>query len=110
MAAPVAAGMVLRPAIPVDKSTGQDRPRLLDFGMEAVAPAAGSKFHMAAADFMSILQKTGGISAIASQLGIPASVAEAGAAALLRAVVGGLSKQANAAGGGDGGMAGKLVR
>ena len=63
---------------------------------------------MAAADLIAILQQTGGISAIANQLGIPPQVAEAGAGALLPAIVGGMSKQANAAGGGEGGL-GSLV-
>ena len=59
---------------------------------------------MAAADFINILQQTGGIAAIANQLGIPPAMAEAGAGALLPAIVGGMSKQANAAGGGEGGL------
>lgn len=63
---------------------------------------------MAAADLISILQQTGGIAAIANQLGIPPQMAEAGAGALLPAIVGGMSKQANAAGGGEGGL-GSLV-
>ena len=63
---------------------------------------------MAAADLIAILQQTGGISAIASQLGIPAAMAEAGASALLPAIVGGFSKQADAPGGGAGGVGGGL--
>ena len=63
---------------------------------------------MAASDLISILQQSGGIGAIASQLGISPQVAEAGAAALLPAVVGGFSKQADAAGGGEGGL-GSLI-
>ena len=63
---------------------------------------------MAAADLISILQQTGGIAAIANQLGIPPQMAEAGAGALLPAIVGGMSKQASAAGGGEGGL-GSLV-
>lgn len=63
---------------------------------------------MVAADLIAILQQTGGISAIANQLGIPPQMAEAGAGALLPAIVGGMSKQANAAGGGEGGL-GSLV-
>ena len=63
---------------------------------------------MAASDLISILQQTGGIGAIASQLGISPQVAEAGAAALLPAVVGGFSKQADSAGGGEGGL-GSLI-
>ncbi|MEQ1498990.1 MAG: DUF937 domain-containing protein [Novosphingobium sp.] len=63
---------------------------------------------MAAADLINILQQTGGITAIANQLGIPPAMAEAGAGALLPAIVGGMSKQASAAGGGEGGL-GSLV-
>ena len=63
---------------------------------------------MAASDLISILQQTGGIGAIASQLGISPQIAEAGAAALLPAVVGGFSKQADAAGGGESGL-GSLI-
>ena len=63
---------------------------------------------MAASDLISILQQTGGIGAIASQLGISPQVAEAGAAALLPAVVGGFSKQADTAGGGESGL-GSLI-
>ncbi|WP_309750390.1 DUF937 domain-containing protein [Novosphingobium sp.] len=63
---------------------------------------------MAAADLISILQQTGGIAAIANQLGIPPQMAEAGAGALLPAIVGGMSKQADAAGGGAGGL-GSLI-
>ena len=61
-----------------------------------------------ASDLISILHQTGGIGAIASQLGISPQVAEAGAAALLPAVVGGFSKQADSAGGGEGGL-GSLI-
>ncbi|MGB7656219.1 MAG: DUF937 domain-containing protein [Novosphingobium sp.] len=61
---------------------------------------------MAAADFINILQQTGGIAAIANQLGIPPAMAEAGAGALLPAIVGGMSKQAQAQGGGDAGLGG----
>ena len=63
---------------------------------------------MAASDLISILQQTGGIGAIASQLGISPQVAEAGVAALLPAVVGGFSKQADTAGGGESGL-GSLI-
>lgn len=61
---------------------------------------------MAAADFINILQQTGGITAIANQLGIPPAMAEAGAGALLPAIVGGMSKQAQSQGGGDAGLGG----
>ena len=63
---------------------------------------------MAASDLISILQQTGGLAAIANQLGVSPQVAEAGAAALLPAVVGGFSKQADASGGGEGGL-GSLI-
>ena len=63
---------------------------------------------MAAADLIAILQQTGGISAIANQLGIPPAMAEAGASALLPAIVGGFSKQTEAPGGGAGGL-GSLI-
>ncbi len=63
---------------------------------------------MASADIISILQQTGGISAIAEQLGIPPQMAEAGAGALLPAIVGGMSKQAQAQGGGEGGLGGLI--
>ena len=61
---------------------------------------------MAATDLIAILQQTGGIAAIANQLGIPPAMAEAGASALLPAIVGGFSKQAEAPGGDAGGNAG----
>ena len=54
---------------------------------------------MAVTDLNSILQQTGGISAIANQLGISPAMAEAGANALLPSIVGGFSKQAGGAGG-----------
>ena len=63
---------------------------------------------MAAADLINILQQSGGITAIANQLGIPPAMAEAGAGALLPAIVGGMNKQADAAGGGEGGL-GSLI-
>ena len=63
---------------------------------------------MGATDLISMLQQSGGIAAIASQLGVSPEVAEAGAAALLPAVVGGFSKHADNAGGGEGGL-GSLI-
>ena len=63
---------------------------------------------MAAADLINILQQSGGITAIANQLGIPPAMAEAGAGALLPAIVGGMNKQADAAGGGEAGL-GSLI-
>ena len=62
---------------------------------------------MAITDLSNILQRTGGISAIATQLGIAPGLAEAGANALLPAIIGGFSKQATGAeGGADGGTGG----
>jgi hypothetical protein len=63
---------------------------------------------MAAPDLISMLQQSGGISAIANQLGVSPEVAEQGATALLPAVVGGFSKHAENAGGGEGGL-GSLI-
>lgn len=63
---------------------------------------------MAASDIINVLQQTGGISAIAEQLGIPPQMAEAGAGALLPAIVGGMNKQAQAQGGGEGGLGGLI--
>ena len=63
---------------------------------------------MAATDLIAMLQQSGGIAAIASQLGVSPEVAEQGAAALLPAVVGGFSKHADNAGGGEGGL-GSLI-
>jgi hypothetical protein len=51
---------------------------------------------------LDILKSTGGIEAIANQLGIPPAMAEAGAGALLPAVLGGFSKQETAAPSGGG--------
>ena len=63
---------------------------------------------MAATDLINILQQTGGIAAIANQLGIPPAMAEAGAGALLPAIVGGMNNHADGAGGGEGGL-GSLI-
>ena len=63
---------------------------------------------MAATDLNSILEQTGGISAIANQLGIPPAMAEAGAKALLPALVGGFSKKAGGVDGGAGGLGGLI--
>ena len=59
-------------------------------------------------DLVNILQQSGGITAIANQLGIPPAMAEAGASALLPAIVGGMSNHAEGAGGGEGGL-GSLI-
>ena len=59
-------------------------------------------------DLMDILMRTGGVEAIAKQLGVPPAMAEMGAKALLPAVVGGLKKQTVEAGGGDTGL-GSLI-
>lgn len=56
-------------------------------------------------DVLDILKSTGGIDAIASQLGIDPATAQAGAGALLPAIVGGFGKQQQAApAGGMGGL------
>ena len=52
-------------------------------------------------DMMDILVRSGGVEAIAKQLGVPPAMAEMGAKALLPAVVGGFKKQTAEAGGGD---------
>lgn len=59
-------------------------------------------------DMMEMLRTSGGLDAIAGQLGIPPEVAQAGAGALLPAVVGGFQKQSEAGGGGAGGL-GSLI-
>ncbi|MFM5948670.1 MAG: DUF937 domain-containing protein [Novosphingobium sp.] len=59
-------------------------------------------------DMMDMLNASGGIDAIAGQLGISPEMARAGAGALLPAVVGGFQKQSDAAGGGEGGL-GSLI-
>jgi hypothetical protein len=59
-------------------------------------------------DMMDMLRATGGLDAIAGQLGIPPEMAAAGAGALLPAVVGGFQKQSDAGGGGAGGL-GSLI-
>ncbi len=59
-------------------------------------------------DMMEMLRASGGLDAIAGQLGIPPEMAQAGAGALLPAIVGGFHKQSEAAGGGAGGL-GSLI-
>jgi hypothetical protein len=59
-------------------------------------------------DMMDMLTTSGGIDAIANQLGVPPEMARAGAGALLPAVVGGFQKQSDAGGGGAGGL-GSLI-
>lgn len=59
-------------------------------------------------DMMDMLRASGGLDAIAGQLGIPPEMAQAGAGALLPAIVGGFQKQSDAAGGGAGGL-GSLI-
>lgn len=59
-------------------------------------------------DMMEMLRASGGLDAIAGQLGIPPEMAQAGAGALLPAIVGGFQKQSEAAGGGEGGL-GSLI-
>lgn len=60
------------------------------------------------ADLMGMLQQSGGISAIAEQLGISPEQAQAGAGALLPAVVGGFNKKAKAQGEGEAGLGGLM--
>ncbi|MBP6361911.1 MAG: DUF937 domain-containing protein [Novosphingobium sp.] len=59
-------------------------------------------------DMMEMLRASGGLDAIAGQLGIPPEMAQAGAGALLPAIVGGFQKQSETAGGGEGGL-GSLI-
>lgn len=59
-------------------------------------------------DVMDVLRRSGGVEAIAKQLGIPPAMASAGAEALLPAVMGGFQKQSQAAGGGETGL-GSLI-
>jgi hypothetical protein len=60
-------------------------------------------------DMMEMLRASGGLDAIAGQLGIPPEMAQAGAGALLPAIVGGFQKQSDAAGGGAGGCSAGLA-
>jgi hypothetical protein len=57
---------------------------------------------------MDMLRRSGGVEAIANQLGIPPAVASAGAEALLPAVLGGFQKHSDTAGGGETGL-GSLI-
>jgi hypothetical protein len=59
-------------------------------------------------DVMDVLRRSGGVEAIAQQLGIPPAVAAAGAEALVPAVVGGFQKHSDNAGGGEPGLGGLL--
>ncbi|HVR91179.1 MAG TPA: DUF937 domain-containing protein [Novosphingobium sp.] len=59
-------------------------------------------------DVMDMLRRSGGVDAIAKQLGIPPATAAAGAEAMVPAIVGGFRKQGEAAGGGDTGL-GSLI-
>lgn len=59
-------------------------------------------------DMMDMLRASGGLDAIAGQLGIPPEMAAAGAGALLPAIVGGFQKQSDAGGGGAGGLGGLI--
>lgn len=59
-------------------------------------------------DMMSILNQVGGVGAIARELGVDESTAQAGAAALLPAVLGGFKGQAQAHPEGLGGLVGML--
>ncbi len=59
-------------------------------------------------DVMDVLRRSGGVEAIARQLGVPPAMAATGAEALLPAILGGFQKQSDAAGGGDSGL-GNLI-
>lgn len=59
-------------------------------------------------DMMDMLRASGGLDAIAGQLGISPEMAQVGAGALLPAIVGGFQKQSDVAGGGEGGL-GSLI-
>ena len=59
-------------------------------------------------DMLDMLRASGGLDAIAGQLGISPEMAQVGAGALLPAIVGGFQKQSDAAGGGVGGL-GSLI-
>jgi len=55
-------------------------------------------------DMLDMLRATGGLDAIAGQLGVSPEMAATGASVLLPAIVGGFQKQSDAAGGGAGGL------
>jgi hypothetical protein len=59
-------------------------------------------------DVMDMLRRSGGVDAIAKQLGIPPAMAAVGAEALLPAILGGFRKNGEAAGGGETGL-GSLI-
>lgn len=59
-------------------------------------------------NMMDMLQQSGGLDAIAKQLGIPSEMAAAGAGALVPAIVGGFQKQSDQSGGGDTGLGGLI--
>lgn len=59
-------------------------------------------------DLTSILMKAGGVNAMAEQLGIPPQVAQAGAEALLPAVLGGFKSSAQSSSGGLGDLIGMI--
>ena len=63
---------------------------------------------MADMDLMEMLRRSGGLEAVSKQLGVTPAIAATGAEALLPAIVGGLRKHADAAGGGDSGL-GSLI-
>ncbi len=55
-------------------------------------------------NMLDMLRATGGLDAIAGQLGVSPELAATGASVLLPAIVGGFQKQSDAAGGGAGGL------
>lgn len=56
-------------------------------------------------DVVDVLRRSGGVEAVAQQLGLPTALASAGAEALVPAILGGFSRISAAAGGGEPGMA-----
>lgn len=59
-------------------------------------------------DMLDMLKKSGGLEAMASQLGVSPAMAQSGAEALLPAILGGFKKRSQAGGGGEAGI-GDLV-
>ena len=59
-------------------------------------------------DVLDVLRRSGGVDAIARELGVPPATAAAGAEALLPAIVGGFARHSAAGGGGESGL-GSLI-
>lgn len=64
---------------------------------------------MAEMDVLDMLRRSGGINAVANQLGIPPATAMAGTEALVPAIIGGFRKSSETSGGGEAGL-GALVK